>query len=123
MLLKDGVNIKGVQPQVWYAIGFCDHLHQQMFGDSIVVTSLTDGQHNPGSKHPMGLAWDMRTKDRSASESARFFQLVKEALDKQGYDIVAEGGTNPSTPFTSGAHIHGEWDWHVGDADFFTRVT
>ncbi len=123
MILKQGVKIVGVQAQIWYFLGFADHVHRQMFGTPLTVTALTDGQHNPGSLHCKGLAVDIRLRDlTSPADASQFYEALKTSLDNEGFDIVLEG-ENPgetTTPFTTGEHVHAEYDPHMGDKDFFS---
>lgn len=66
------------------------------------VTSTTGGGHNDGSKHYLGLAIDVRTRDKSPQEVAA---LIKEA---QGLGIVVKDErTRPvGQKVWSGPHIH-----------------
>lgn len=124
MKLKRGVNTKAVQPCIWWALGFADRLHQQLFSRPSVVTSLNDGQHSENSKHYKGEACDLRVKDLAPAEAARFYQFLKMALDPLGFDVVIEGG-NPGetmTTFTNGEHVHIEWDFKPGDTPFLEMV-
>lgn len=111
LVLKSSVSTTGVQPEIWFALGYADALHRALFDSKdIVVTSLTDGQHNPGSLHPLGRAADIRTKDLTPDEATHFYQVLKGELDARGYDVLIEGAGNLITPFTTGAHVHIEWD-------------
>lgn len=120
MKLKHGVNPSGVQAQLWWALGVADQLHQHMFGDQVVVTSLNDGDHMPTSKHYKGFGGDLRVKDH-AVDAARFFQFLRQRLEPVGFDVLPEGGKEGEvrTKFTNGEHIHVEYDPHPDDRDFF----
>ena len=50
MRLKKGVNIVGVQPPIWYAIGVAQEVYQPHA--TLVATSLNDGEHNGTFKCP-----------------------------------------------------------------------
>lgn len=121
MRLKTGVSYVGVQPQIWYAIGVADELHRMIANSPIVVTSLTDGEHNPGSLHPKGLAADLRDIDLNPDDRLKFFSNVRNRLSPLGFDVVWEGGRG-ATPYTTGAHIHLEFQPKSGQEAFFSYV-
>src|SRR5882724_3345552 len=119
LLLKDNsVITTGLKPEMHYALGVAAALKQKMFALNCVVTSLLDGEHNPGSLHPMGLACDLRVIDLTTGEKQAWFDELKSELEPIGYDVVWEGGIGV-TPMTTGAHIHVEYDpkgrvfWHT----------
>jgi len=76
---------------------------------------VTDGYatkgHNPGSKHYVGKAVDVRTKDRSDAEIEAFIQEMK-AL---GVKVVDErkGPPRPGMTWTN-EHLHLEFDTNIG---------
>jgi hypothetical protein len=110
MLLKDqAVQHDGLTVEMYFALGVADALKKQMFGKDLVVTSLLDGTHNPGSLHPLGKAADLRTLDLTVDERIRWHTVLKAALSPMGFDVVWEGGVG-ATPATTGAHIHVEYD-------------
>jgi len=109
LVLKDSAVIyQGLQPEMYYALGVATALKEKMFDMNCVVTSLLDGEHNPGSLHPKGLACDLRTIDLSVGERQAWFGVLKSELESVGYDVVWEGGVG-ATPETTGAHIHVEF--------------
>lgn len=119
LVLKDSSVIhEGLQPEMWFALGIATALREKMFDMNCVVTSLLDGEHNPGSLHPKGLAADLRTIDLTVGERQAWFDVLKSELESVGYDVVWEGGVG-ATPETTGAHIHIEFDpkgrvfWHT----------
>jgi hypothetical protein len=122
LLLKDSsILYQGLSQEIFYALGVASALKFKLFGLNTVVTSLLDGQHNPGSLHPLGRAGDLRTLDLMANERLAWFNEVKLELEPMGFDVVWEGGVG-ATPETTGAHIHIEFDpkerqfWHqVGE--------
>lgn len=118
ILLKDSsVTHDGLQPEMYFALGVATALHRKMFDFNCVITSLCDGEHNPGSLHPKGLAGDFRVVDLTFGERTAWFDALKAELEPVGYDVVWEGGVG-ATPMTTGAHIHIEFDpkgrkfWH-----------
>lgn len=119
IILKDSsVIYQGLKPEMYFALGVASALKLKMFGINCVVTSLLDGEHNPGSLHPKGLAADLRTLGLTIEERQAWFDAVKAELEPVGYDVVWEGGIG-ATPMTTGAHIHIEFDpkerqfWHI----------
>ncbi len=105
MKFKCGVNPDRVQWQIGYALCVAEFIYDSK-GYDLVVTSLTDGTHNPNSLHPKGLAADLRTI--GVTEVEDIFQRIKDILSPSGYDVVWEGGVG-ATPATTGAHIHIEF--------------
>ena len=122
MLLKQGVIHEGLQPEMYYALGTAAALKSNMFGLNMVVTALLDGEHNPGSLHPRGQAADLRTHDLKPDEIKEWFMAMNSELNPLGFDVVPEGGADPVTPFTTGAHIHVEFQPKEGET-FFHMVS
>lgn len=99
MNYKMGVNVEGVQPETWYALGIAERVYRA-HNQILVVTSLTDGVHPDGRNiHGNGLAADLRTRDILPDTKTAVFNHLKEILDPMGYDVVVEGD-----------HIHLEYD-------------
>lgn len=113
-LIKPSVNGQGVQGETWYAIGVASEIYQT-FNATLVVTSLTDGNHMEGSKHALGFACDLRTSNLTEGERLQAFNALRGALDRLGFDVVWEGGVG-ATPHTTGAHIHIEFDPKPGQS-------
>ena len=91
--LKPGVKVAGVQPEIVLALIVAESVWQPR---SLVVTSLRDGSHMPGSKHYEGKAADLRlpvATDHHALRSALAAALGTE------FDVVLEE-----------THIHVELD-------------
>ena len=55
----------------------------------LVVTSVTDGIHNPGSLHPKGFAADIRSRDIPADVKDWLLRDCKRELGEQ-FDLVVE---------------------------------
>jgi hypothetical protein len=119
ILLKDlSIKYDGLQPEMYYALGVAAAIRKDFFDLNCVITSLLDGEHNPGSLHPKGLAADLRTLDLTTGEREKFFDALKGELYPLGYDVVWEGGVG-ETAATTAAHIHVEFQpkpgrnfWH-----------
>lgn len=81
----------------WKGLGFAEHTE-------MVVSSGCEGKHGRGSKHYVGMAADIRTKDPAGAwelqdfEATEFADAIKDRLGDE-YDVVMEPG-----------HIHIELD-------------
>lgn len=67
MRLKQGVRVRGVQPEILLGLAMLEREFDAL-GHELVVTSLLDGTHKRGSLHYEGLAADIRRRDLSAQE-------------------------------------------------------
>jgi len=56
---KTPARVAGVRPETVFAMVAAERLCYAK-GVDFVVTSCTEGEHSPGSRHYMGLAFDMR---------------------------------------------------------------
>ena len=102
--------MKGVQPQVWYAIGLAEGIYHQ-HGAQLVVTSLMDGTHMQDSLHYKGLATDLRTRGIAPETLSLIYQELVAKLKPLGYDCVMEG-----------THLHIEYQPHVPTVSWFTTI-
>jgi len=66
------------------------------------VTSTTGGKHNVGSKHALGLAVDLMTRDKSNAEITRFLL----ACVRLGVRVRDERIRPNKQRVWSGAHLH-----------------
>lgn len=95
MSLKSGVRIKGITPELVYAAGVV----QRILGAvDCVITSALDGEHSPNSKHYIGDAIDIRTRDLTPEARQGFRDKVAAALGPE-FDVVLEA-----------THLHIELD-------------
>ena len=120
MKLKPEVHDDGVCREIWFALGVAEGIHTALFGAELIVTSLRDGTHNHGSLHPAGRAADVRSSDLNGSEVQELIVHLKNALASYGFDVVKE--VVGSTPATTAAHIHVEYDPEEGRT-FPVRLT
>ncbi len=97
MRLKPGVRVLGIKPEILIAMNITDSIMQK-HGVGFVVTSAVDGQHSPGSKHYAGLAFDMRIRHLTNTQTLQIKHELSEALG-ESYDVVLEK-----------THIHVEFD-------------
>ena len=89
MRIKPGVQMRTLSTQIGLAIQEADRL----LAGHLVVTSVSDGMHRPGSLHYVGMAVDFRLP----ADPARFISELKEALGVE-FDVVLEKD-----------HVHCEW--------------
>ncbi len=87
-------------PLVKCYANFIGSIYHMVTGHVMVITSIRDGKHMKGSLHYVGKAFDVRSRDMSASELITFIHLVKQECDSR-LDIVKESN-----------HIHIEYDPH-----------
>ena len=88
MILKPGVKIQGIRPELLFALFVADKIYDR-YGRVLVVTSLNDGQHSYGSFHYNGLAADLRTRYFEADQLDPIKKDLIEALGPD-YDVVLE---------------------------------
>lgn len=109
MIYKPDVLRDGICNELIYALDVADKLHKEITGEEMVVTSLRDGHHNPGSLHPKGFAADLRTKDMDTEHRKKWFEGCIKELYHLGFDVIWEG-CKGATPATTAAHMHIEYD-------------
>lgn len=66
------------------------------------ITSTNGGSHNVGSKHYMGLAIDVRTRDKTAKQCTDFINLLR----GEGLIVRDERVRPPGQRVWSGSHLH-----------------
>jgi len=66
------------------------------------VTSTNGGSHNRGSKHFLGLAIDVRTRDKTARQITDFMNLVR----NEGLRVLDERTRPPGQAVWGGPHLH-----------------
>lgn len=95
MLVKDGVSFVGVSPELVMALVVADGVYAS-FGETLVVTSVTDGVHGKVSYHPFGYAGDVRLPVEA--DAAAVVAALRKSLGSP-FDVVLEA-----------THIHIEFD-------------
>jgi hypothetical protein len=92
--IKPGVRVEGLRPEIMLAV---ISANEWFGGRRMTITSGTEGRHGERSKHYIGQAVDIRTKDLTSGEEWE----LREWLSNLGedYDIVQESD-----------HLHVEFD-------------
>jgi len=72
----------------------------EFFG--FVVTSTTGGKHNRASKHALGLAIDVRTRDKENEQIRAFIEKARAI----GVRVIDERKRPIGQAVWSGAHLH-----------------
>jgi hypothetical protein len=97
-MLKHGVDLRGIQPQMAVAYTIAEAIYWDKAGVHCVITSCSDGRHGPNSLHYKGMALDLRTSNLRPEQLHPVFNALKTALGVQ-FDTVMESD-----------HIHCEFD-------------
>jgi len=97
LLLKPGVRIAGLRPEILFAIIAAERVCAEM-GVDCVVTACVDGAHMSGSLHYCGLAVDLRSRHFRPGDADKAIARIKQCLGAD-YDVVLEND-----------HIHVEFD-------------
>lgn len=93
---KDGVNLKGLQPEMLHAIDVAAKVWEES-NLILTITSAREGQHGAHSHHYKGLAIDVRIHDIAGSVGDYVCRL-RDALGPE-YQVIGEA-----------THIHIEYD-------------
>lgn len=101
MEFKEGVSIKGIQPEIILALLLTEPIYKQRLL-TMWVTSVTDGEHMEGSLHYKGLAADLRTRNTGLARS--LYNDIKKRLTPLGFDVLLENEGEESE------HLHLELD-------------
>jgi hypothetical protein len=110
-LKDDTVNVSGLRGVMFFALGIAD-VAFAYGGHDCVITAALDGDHNPGSKHPLGLAVDIRNVDLDAVMHDMVFHKLQR-LEIYGFDVIDE--KPGQTGKTTASHFHIEYDPKPGE--------
>jgi len=99
--IKDGpkgARIGGLKPEILLAIQIAGGVWDFLGMLELVITAVSDGKHSAGSKHYIGHAVDLRSRNFSEAGKEKALALLKECLGPD-FDVLDEGD-----------HIHIEFD-------------
>ena len=96
--LKEGVKIKGLQPEMVLAAQIVEGVYASYNNAECVITSVRDGIHNTHSFHYVGYAIDFRTRHIPGGWLHKLERDIKRALGSE-FDVVLEK-----------THLHVEFD-------------
>ena len=103
MKQKEGVSIKGIQPEVIYGLLVAETVFTET-GYDLIITSICDSKHGVNSLHYKGLAFDLRSKHLPTEIIKKYLlECLKKCFGKE-WDVILEdlGGDNE--------HYHLEFD-------------
>ena len=84
MKLKEGVLIGGIKPEIVLAAIVIEPLFEK-YGVEMVATSCMDGKHSRNSKHYLGYAIDLRSRDLSSKDQQLLLIDIRAALTAEFY--------------------------------------
>lgn len=88
VLTKPGVILRGLDRRMWPAIRTAAAVWLA-HGRALVITSGLDGTHRKGSRHYVGLALDVRSRDMGAGERSLIARELRENLG-DGFRVLVE---------------------------------
>ena len=83
-MIKSGVRLIGLQPQMVLAYGIIEPILRK-YNQPAVITSGSDGHHSNRSRHYSGQGLDFRTRDMEVSNRSKATAEIKEALGEEFY--------------------------------------
>lgn len=109
MLLKQGVSLDSLKPEVRFALGFVQAAFANFGAGEIVITSANDSTHSTKSLHYRDFAVDVRTKNLAPDARDRIATFLRQHLDPYGFDTLLESAGLPNE------HLHCEYDPKLGE--------
>ena len=107
MILKPEVKgIDSLGAPLYIALGFLQSAFWEYAGIELTITSLKEGDHKEGSKHPHGLACDAQTSLLTTEQKLKILAFCKAKLDPLGFDTMIHGLVE---------HLHCEYDPMPGE--------
>jgi hypothetical protein len=98
MIIKAGVRLLGIRPELVVAILVCESVYRDN-STEMWITSCVEGTHIRASKHYTGCAFDIRTSNLSSKNPPQAMaDLIRSRLGED-FDVVLEKD-----------HIHVEFD-------------
>jgi hypothetical protein len=96
---KAGVDMCGIRPELSLALVVCDQTFENKGVYEMVITSLKDGTHMPGSWHYSGWAADLRSKNVGSTEHKNIIlEALRSALGPQ-WEVILESLGKPNEHF------------------------
>jgi len=87
IIIKPGVSITGIKPEINLAITIAHSIYQT-FNYDLIITAGTEGKHSTGSLHYVGLAIDIRIRHIiSQKELNKILDNLKSSLSPS-YDVI-----------------------------------
>ena len=99
-MIKPGVKLLGVRPELIVGLMACQSIYQR-HGIDFVITSVRDGKHSHNSLHYSGQAADLRTRQMSKGTAKQIVAEISTAVGNQ-FDVILESN-----------HIHIEFQPHT----------
>jgi hypothetical protein len=103
--LKSSARITGVRPETLFAMRVAEGVFEDRKLGLMTITSCNDGKHSPGSKHYVGGAFDIRTRDIPQDQWQIVAGDIRERLGTE-FDVVVEKDhfhieLDPKTPINA----------------------
>ena len=95
--VKDGV-VLALAPEMARALPLIEAAHSDIGIRPPIITSGSEGEHQPGSLHYVGKAIDLRTRDLPSLKVVQLVYALRAWLGED-FDVIDEGD-----------HIHVEYD-------------
>ena len=108
-LVKEGVQLDGLEPVMVPAVQAANHAALTLTGDPATITSGLDGEHGTGSLHFEGLALDIRRLDRHVDNFGGVHFLDAELAERQARTIRASLSPDFDVVLEAN-HVHIEYD-------------
>ena len=114
LLLKAGVRITGLRPELLVAIIAAERVYEDA-GHDLTLTACVDGKHMAGSFHYSGLAVDIRTNDVPAAELPKVGGAHQD-LRRRRLRRAARSRPSPHRiPAQGGSHRHSAMSDLIGN--------
>ena len=88
MTTKPGVSVAGMEPPPLYAMMVVQEVFREA-NHEMVITSVTDSKHSPGSLHYIGHAFDLRSHHIPQPDLDKIVARCRERLPGS-FDVVLE---------------------------------
>ena len=89
MQLKNDVLVSGVQPEILLCLMIIEPLFED-HGVNMVITSCRDGEHSQNSKHKLGCAVDIRSRELDDADKVSLAQSIRAALTSEYFVLLED---------------------------------